>query len=234
LYALARLALEQNLQAPALKVVISNAEPLYAHQRETISAAFQCPVYDTYGQSENVCAASECLHGRLHLWPELGQTEILWDDDDQVAPLGETGRLVSTGLLNLSMPLIRYEVGDRASFSPFSPEPACPCGRTLPTLGVIEGRSDDVLLTRDGRRIGRLDPVFKADLPIREAQIIQETLERVLVRYVPAPGCTPQALVGLTERLRERLGDVDIVLEAVTEIPRSTNGKFRAVISKCQ
>jgi phenylacetate-CoA ligase len=234
LHALAQMAIEQNLEAPQLKAIISNAEPLYAHQRQVISQAFNCPVYDTYGQSENVCAASECLHGRLHLWPELGQTEILRDENAEAAPLGETGRLVCTGLLNLSMPLIRYEVGDRASFSSFSPENSCPCGRTLPTLGSIEGRSDDVLLTRDGRRIGRLDPVFKADLPVREAQIIQETRERVTVRYVPAPGCTPGALNGLAARLRERLGDVDVRFEAVTEIPRSANGKFRAVISKCR
>lgn len=231
LHALAQMALEQNLSIPKLKAVISNAEPLYAHQRQVISAAFGCPVYDTYGQSENVCAASECLHGRLHLWPELGQTEILRDDDDQAAALGETGRLVCTGLLNLSMPLIRYEVGDRASFSP---EISCPCERTLPTLSSIEGRSDDVLLTRDGRRIGRLDPVFKADLPVREAQIVQETLEHVTVRYVPAPGCTSQALDGLAARLRERLGDVDVTFEAVDKIPRTANGKFRAVISKCR
>lgn len=231
LHALAQMALEQKLPIPMLKAIISNAEPLYTHQRQVISQAFNCPVYDTYGQSENICAASECLHGRLHLWPELGQTEILRDEDDGAVPLGETGRLVCSGLLNLSMPLIRFSVGDRASLSP---EPSCPCERTLPTLGSIDGRSDDVLLTRDGRRIGRLDPVFKADLPVREAQIIQETLERVTVRYVPAPGCTPEVLDGLATRLRERLGDVDVNFEAVTAIPRSANGKFKAVVSKCR
>ena len=39
----------------------------------------------------------------------------------------------------------------------------------------------------DGQRMGRLDPVFKADLPIREAQIIQASLEHIRVRFVPAP-----------------------------------------------
>lgn len=231
LYSLAQMALEQNLPIPALKVVISNAEPLYAHQREVISAAFQCPVYDTYGLSENVCAASECLHGRLHIWPEVGQPEILADDSERVLPVGETGRLICTGFLNLSMPLIRYEVGDRAFLSP---ETACPCGRTLPTLGGIDGRKDDVILTRDGRRIGRLDPVFKADLPIREAQIIQETREHLVVRYVPSPGCSPAALDALATRLHERIGEMRITFEPVEQIPRSANGKFKAVISKCQ
>jgi phenylacetate-CoA ligase len=102
----------------------------------------------------------------------------------------------------------------------------------LPILGGIEGRKDDVLLTKDGRRIGRLDPVFKADLPIREAQIVQEGLDRVLVRYVPATGCSKKDLDSLVERMQERLGEMEIALEAVEEIPRSSNGKFRAVISE--
>lgn len=230
LYSLAQLALEKNMNTSALRAVISNAEPLYAHQRAVISKVFQCPVYDTYGLSENVCAASECLHGNLHLWPEVGVTEILDDEADVSLPGGEIGRLVCTGLLNLSMPLIRYDIGDRCFVST---KTGCACGRTLPILGGIEGRKDDVLVTRDGRRIGRLDPVFKADLPIREAQIIQESLTRVVVRYVPVPGINSTDLAILVGRLHQRLGEMEIVLEAVDQIPRSSNGKFQAVISKC-
>jgi len=230
LYSLAQLALEKNIHTPTLQVVISNAEPLYVHQREVIARAFQCPVYDTYGLSENVCAASECLHGNLHLWPEVGVTEILDDNADEALPAGEIGRLVCTGLLNLSMPLIRYDVGDRCFVSS---KTECSCERSLPILGGIEGRKDDVIITSDGRRIGRLDPVFKADLLIREAQIIQEELMRVVVRYIPAPGCTSSDLAILVQRLHQRLGEMEIVLEAVEKIPRSSNGKFQAVISKC-
>jgi phenylacetate-CoA ligase len=228
LHSLAQLALEKELNIPALKVVISNAEPLYAYQREVISRAFQCPVYDTYGLSENVCAASECLHGNLHLWPEVGVTEVLDTDSGRSVPAGETGRLVCTGLINLTMPLIRYDVGDQGYLST---EITCACGRSLPILGEVEGRKDDVVLTRDGRRIGRLDPVFKTDLPLREAQIVQESLTRVVVRYVPAPGCTSADLDRLVRRLHERLGEMEFVLEMVEHVPRSANGKFRAVVS---
>lgn len=229
LHSLAQLALEQDLKIPALKAVISNAEPLYAHQREMISKAFHCPVYDTYGLSENVCAASECSDGNLHLWPEVGVTEILDDDSDVSLPVGKTGRLVCTGLLNMTMPLIRYDVGDRGHLST---ESNCACGRSLPILGGIEGRNDDVLLTRDGRRIGRLDPVFKADLSIREAQIIQESLNEVHIKVVPTTGFTSQDETTLIERLQEYIGQVRVTLEKVESIPRTANGKFRAVISK--
>ena len=99
-------------------------------------------------------------------------------------------------------------------------------------LASIEGRIDDVLYTRDGRAIGRLDPVFKSDLPVREAQIIQEALDQLRVRYVPAPDYTPAAGEAIVARLQERLGPMKVVLEPLAEVPRTANGKFRAVICK--
>lgn len=155
------------------------------------------------------------------------------------------GRLVATGLLNADMPLIRYETGDRASVAvaqdsypvrlPQDKNPVlhlCACGRSLPVLAAIEGRQDDVVITRDGRHIGRLDPVFKADLPILEAQIIQESLDRLRVLYVPTAAYSAADGEMLVQRIHDRVGaDMGVVLEAVEEIPRTANGKFRAVIS---
>jgi phenylacetate-CoA ligase len=100
-------------------------------------------------------------------------------------------------------------------------------------LRSVEGRADDVILTPDGRRIGRMDPVFKAGFAIREAQIVQERLDLVRVRYVPATGFGRSDLTGLERALRQRIGDaVEIVLEEVASIPRTRAGKFRAVVSE--
>ena len=155
----------------AIRAVIANAEPLRAAQRRNIEAAFRCPVRETYGLSEIVAAANECEHGAMHLWPAAGVLEIL--DDGRPVAAGAAGELVSTGLMNPDMPLIRYRTGDRCSLG--AEQADCPCGRTLPLLGSIEGRCDDIIYTRDGRRVGRLDPIFKASLPSQEAQIVQET-----------------------------------------------------------
>jgi phenylacetate-CoA ligase len=117
LFGFASVALESDVKLPKLQAAISNAEPLYKHQRELIQQAFGCPVHDTYGMSEMVCAASECDHGTMHLWPEVGIYEVLKDDSDEPVQPGHTGRLVCTGLLNTDMPLIRYEVGDRVALA---------------------------------------------------------------------------------------------------------------------
>jgi hypothetical protein len=95
-----------------------------------------------------------------------------------------------------------------------------------PLLATLEGRTHDILYTIDGRKIGRLDPVFKANLPIREDR------RCIRLRYTPAPECDAGVEDVLRRRLQERLGNVEIVFEPVERIPPSANGKFRAVISK--
>jgi phenylacetate-CoA ligase len=225
LHTLAGECLRQGVKDLRFKTVLTNAEPLYAHQRETIAQAFQCPVRETYGMSEKAAGASECEHGRLHWWPDAGVAEIESPDETGA------GELLVTGLLNRDMPLIRYRVGDRARLA--QKNGSCACGRSLPVMESIEGRSDDVLLTPEGRRIGRLDPVFKGDLGIREAQIVQEELDRVRVTVVAAGRFGGREQEQLRALLSARLGPaMRIEIESAAAIPRGANGKFRAVISR--
>jgi phenylacetate-CoA ligase len=225
LCALAENAINLQVELPSMKLVVSNAEPLFDFQRSIISKAFGCSVVNTYGMSELVCGASECGNGSMHLWPEAGVIEIMADDKDEVVSSKLPGRIIATGLLNFDMPLIRYETGDRGSLK----SEICICGRQLPLINEIEGRIDDMVITPDGRKIGRLDPIFKADIPIREAQIIQEKLDTLRVKYVPARDYRHDDL--LRKRLNEYLGEMKISLEQVESIPKGPNGKFKTIIS---
>lgn len=227
LYELAQVALELKSHRFKLCVAITNAEPVFDYQRATIEQAFGCAVRETYGLAEIVAAASECESGNMHLWPEVGWVEI-FDGQHQVND-ARSGELVCTGLLNADMPLIRYRTGDGGALGGIK---RCICGRTLPVVRAIEGRVDDLLYAADGRRIGRLDPVFKSGLPVREAQIVQETLGQLRVRFVPTPEYTSEAGRSMIERLQARVGKMQIVLEPVERVPRTSNGKFRAVVCK--
>lgn len=230
LCALARAGLDAGLEPPPLQVVITDSEPLYDHQRSDITAFFCCPVRETYGTAELVCAASECHHDRLHLWPEVGVAEILDDLSSKTAQSDVPGRLVCTGLLNTEMPLIRYETGDRVLI--LSQAASCGCGRSLPQLGRIEGRLDDVIVTEDGRRIGRLDSVFKDRLPIQEAQVVQEAPARFRIRVVPMPQFGQRHASLLRSRFRRRIGArIDVTVELVDRIERGRCGKFRGVVA---
>jgi phenylacetate-CoA ligase len=225
LYELAESALELNFHVPGIEAVITNAEPVFDYQRRAIERAFNCKLRETYGLAEIVAAASECNFGNMHLWPEVGLIECLTiaDGFNQAA-----NELICTGLLNSDMPLIRYRTGD--SGIPADVAELCGCGRSLPLIKAIEGRVDDLLYTSDGRRVGRLDPVFKADLPLREAQVVQETIDQLRVRFVPAPNYTSRDGLTLIKRLQARLGNIHVILEQVDRVPRMSNGKFRAVI----
>jgi phenylacetate-CoA ligase len=227
LSAMAQLFLESEGQHLQMTVAVTNAEPVYDYQRSAIARAFKCPVRETYGMAEIVVAASECEAGVLHLWPEVGWVEIM--ENKQSLQHGNPGDLVCTGLLNADMPLVRYEVGDRAKLN--SECENCSCGRTLPIISSIEGRTNDVLVAPDGRRIYWVNPVFYG-LPVREAQIIQEESNRLKVRYVPAPNFTIATQRSIIDRIQARMGQLEVIMEPIGAIPRGPNGKFRAVISQ--
>lgn len=231
MYALASMLQDRNVRPPQLEVAVSNAEPLHPHQRRKIGEVFGCPVRDSYGMSEIVAAASECDHGRLHLWPDAGVVEIVGGEDGSPVPRGRSGELVCTGLSNLDMPLVRYRVGDRGALS--ASREGCPCGRGLPVIERIEGRVSDNLLTPDGRRVFWLNPVFY-DLPVREGQIVQTALAKVHVNVVPGAGFDDACERELRDRLVQRLGSVDVVVHRVDEIAREANGKLKPVVNRLE
>lgn len=97
----------------------------------------------------------------------------------------------------------------------------------------ILGRTDDMVVTRDGRRVGRLDPVFKGLQSIKEAQIIQEDYDEIVVKIVPGKDYKEKDGDVVVNELKKRLGSqANVSIHIVDEIPRSSAGKFRAVISK--
>jgi phenylacetate-CoA ligase len=227
IHTLAEEALRLGRDDLRMVVVLANSEPLLPHQRETIERAFQCPARETYGMTETVASATECEAGRLHQWPEEGLIEVL--DGRCPVPPGSPGEFVCTGLLNADQPLIRYRVGDCGRVRPA--DELCSCGRSLPLMASIDGRTDDILYTPDGRRVYRMNPVLYG-LPLREAQFVQEAVNRMRVRVVPAAGFGTASEQALAARIRERMGDVGVLVEEVSAIPRTATGKFRLVI--CQ
>jgi phenylacetate-CoA ligase len=225
MYSLALLAKQQNLELPHLTCAISNAEPILAHQKILIEYVFNTKLVNTYGMSEMVASASSYQQEDLVLWPEIGLMEVLNFENDTPAPEGQNGRFICTSLLNKDMPLIRYEVGDSGSIG------RCTSGINHYKINEVSGRTDDMVITASGTRIGRLDPVFKDNFNIIEAQIIQETYTDFTVKIVPNPVYIPENGNAIIAALRERVGNSNVTIEIVTHIPRSNTGKFKAVIS---
>jgi phenylacetate-CoA ligase len=223
---LSELALQAGCELPQPKMVMTTAETLSDRQRSAIQRAFGIPVTDQYGCTEMTHFVAQCPLGSYHIHVEHGLIEILREDGVPCAN-GEVGQVVVTGLVNRTMPLLRYRIADTASLS----DEMCNCGSTLPVLGRIVGRSDDVLHFASGRAVGRFDPVFKGFTEVLEAQIEQTSPTSLIVRVVPSPGYNAEIGQKIEWEIRKRVGDdVAIQVEPVDAIQRGPGGKFLAVI----
>ena len=112
---------------------------------------------------------------------------------------------------------------------------AGPCGRARRILERIDGRIEDYVVTPDGRRVGRMDHVFKDTLEVKEAQIIQTSPSQITVRLVPRSGFGPERQEEIEREFRRRIGgEMEILYEKVRAIPREPNGKFRAVVCEVE
>lgn len=229
LAAIADFIIKNKISDVKVKTAITSSETLLAHQRELIERAFACKVYDQYGSAEQVVFACQCEQGSYHINPEYGLLEVL-DQKGRAVPEGEIGQLVCTGFTNEAMPLIRYKIEDIGSVS----AQPCACGRNFQVLKNIYGRKDDILITPEGRYVGRLDPIFKGlSSSIRETQIIQEKSDLVNVLIVKADNFEERHAGFIVEELKKRMGTVvTYTVTYVDSIPRTNSGKFRAVICK--
>lgn len=227
---LAKFMLEQGLQPPEIKVIICNSESTLPKYRELMAKAFNCPVIDTYGMAELCASASECLEGTQHFWPETGIIEV-YDPHKQefINDVNSAGDYVLTGLLNFDMPLIRYANNDIGYLPDWQHK--CTCGRSLPSLSNIAGRSNDLVLTKDGRELYILDTLYNG-LPVVEGQLIQHSLDDFEVKVIPDTDYSHEAMfMEITTRLRQYLGTVKVILTEVEEIEKNANGKFKPFIS---
>jgi phenylacetate-CoA ligase len=230
LYVIAKVLLNRKETLP-LKAAITSSETLYDFQRETIEAAFQCRVFDYYGAAERVVFAAECDHHQgHHLCEEYGVTEVIGDDGQPLAP-GNEGILVGTSLHNLGMPMIRYRTSDRTALKTRS----CSCGRPLPLMEDVTTKAEDLLRLKDGRLIppSVLTHPFKPLDCIEASQIVQTELDRIVVRLIPRPDYTEKHGTVLVRDLKARLGaDMRVEIELLKELPRTSSGKFKWVISQ--
>ena len=219
-----------------LKFIKTSSEMLYEFQREMLEESFGCTVYNDYGACEVGHIGFECPLGGMHLSIENFCVEIL-NNNYQPVEEGESGKVVLTNLVNFAMPLIRYEIGDIASLSADS----CPCGRSLPLLDSLEGRSCDVVIDQDGKQLHCvvLSYLIK-EVAHREGlnsasqiRFIQRERNKMLVQIVKGPTFSSSLTDFLSFNVKKILGSSCIVsFDFPEEIPVEQSGKFRYFISE--
>jgi phenylacetate-coenzyme A ligase PaaK-like adenylate-forming protein len=193
--------------------------------RRLCAEVFHVPLVDVYTAQEVGYIALQCPeHGNYHIQSENLLVEILNEQGNLCGP-GEVGRVVVTTLHNFATPLIRYAIGDYARVGK-----VCSCGRSLPVLEQIMGRSRNMIMLPNGERrwpaLGEVDDISRMPA-FQQFQVIQRSLTDVEVKVVvPRPFSNEQELV-VRESLRKTLGyPFQITITYVDEISRSSSGKF--------
>lgn len=200
--------------------IVTNSETLLAWQRKIIEQVFQCPVWDYYGTAEYVLFAGQEFDGSYRVNPILGITEC-WPDTEHE----KIGRLIATTLTNTYMPLIRYDTGDIAE-----KKTSGVTSSTTLTLNSVTGRVDDYIKAPDGRKIGRIDHIFKGLQEILEAQVIQDHSKHCTIKIVSKNNEFHEEEQLKRNFLSRTGGAINVTIVNVSRIDRDANGKFKSVI----
>ncbi len=235
---------------PRPRLVVTHGEPLAPGERARIAEAFGAPVRQTYGCTELPRVAFECRAGTLHVLDDA----VVVEEDEATRDGAGSADLLLTSLYPRALPLCRYRVGDRGRVAA---RQACACGRRGTVLASVDGRRDDLLRLPGG---GRLSPravnVVETVPGVREFQLVQPSVERLVVSVVPGAGFDPETGVAEVARV-VRAGcagaagaaacaaaaagagnpggpgaAVEVVVQLVDAIPRTSAGKRRAVVSE--
>lgn len=212
-----------------LKGVFPISEPIFAHQRETIRAAFgDAAILPFYGMSEKAIFAGEVAGepGTYECEPLYGIAELVGDTGAPITEPGREGRLVGTSFITRGMPFIRYDTEDRATLvRPATREN----GWRMRVAQITPRRKPAWLVDREGRRVVSTDftpsdPVFFEG--IREFQFYQDTPGVCVMKYVPSESGTAEQAEGIVAALQHKAGGaIQFRLKEVRTLMASKNGK---------
>lgn len=209
---------------PGLRYAIGAAEPLYEPARVRIEQGLGVPLTNTYGSREFMSIAAECVcRDGLHVHAENLVVETRGD------ARGEPSEILITDLHNYGMPFVRYETGDLGRMA----EGACPCGRGLPRLEVVEGRVLDALRTADGRTVpGEFFPHLLKDIPeFAEYRVEQKSTDRLVISAVLHAPLSERSESLLRREIKKVFGTSTVCeVRPVAELQRLGSGKRRITV----
>ena len=230
---LSKFIIANNIKVHSPNSIMTSAGILYPEFRKNIETAFKCQVFNRYGSREIGSAACECeKHEGLHISTFTHYFEIL-NDDLKPCTEGEMGHIYVSSLVNYSLPLIRYKIGDMAIYT----DQKCSCGRGLPLIKFVVGRDSDVFKTANGKIIDGIFflhfiSVVHNNGSISKFQLIQKDYDLILVRVV----INNHELFNIIRKdiedsFKKAMGEnCKIVWDEVDDIKPLSSGKYRFTI----
>ena len=166
---------------PTLKVCIVTSEMLFDDDKALLEERFRIPIINEYGSAELDIIALESPDGIWKVNSETLFVEIL-DENNNVLPYGEEGRIIVTSLYNKAHPMIRYEVGDIGILDEASTA-------KYPILKKLIGRTNDIATLPSGKKSPGMTfysitkKLFGDEGSVKEFVIIQTKLDSFEIQY---------------------------------------------------
>ncbi len=218
--ALAAKQLDLKIRLSAIFTVGADVSDLL---REDCRKIFGTEIIALYASKEVYNIAHQCPSGEhYHTNPEFNLVEILDEAGQPCAP-GQRGKVVITNFFNTSQPFIRYAQGDEVIVGE-----KCSCGRTLPVIQKIVGRTTHLFRLPGKRKVALSLPAkFMKIISARSWQIAQVKPLHFEVRYIPEDSDNKPDFNGLAELLRSRLDQsINVTYHVMEILPLTPSGKF--------
>jgi len=217
-----------NLEIFRPRIILSSGEFLDNQTRKDTTDIFGTTPFRVYGTEENGRVGAECkCRDGIHIYTDFIVPEFIpVNKDDGSSPK----RLILTNLHSFAMPFIRY---DQEDFVHVNNEP-CDCGMKFPRIRILESRPSDVIHLPNREVFSVLSLTgYILRLPgIFQFQIVQETIDQLLIRIVKAEHYSEAKTVKAVKTIGSLLPSVNVSLEIVQEIERDASGKFKQFKSR--
>ena len=229
--ALSYAATPQQARELAIELVFTIGETVLPRAREVVIEKLGARIAAVYSCEEIGTIATQCpATAGYHVVAENALVEIQREDGTAARP-GEVGQVVLTGFYNYAMPFIRYAIGDVA----IAAEGPCACGRSLPVIAQVLGRTRCAFVFADGTRVwprGSDALAIRNFVSHREFQMVQVDHRRIEFRYVPDATDQPPDIAGLDAYFRQKFHpSAEVVLVPLQTIPRGPGGKLESFVS---
>lgn len=212
------------------KAVFTTAEKLFDRRRELIESVFGVKVFDFYGLNDGGVSAHECeKHCGMHIDMERSILEVVDDKNAQI--IDQKGRILATSLYNFATPFIRYETGDIGIISSVK----CSCGREMPLLKEIIGRTTDFLRLNDTIIGSPVLTVLMGKFDIEQYQIIQKNVDSIVCRIVKGKNYDTEKNEQFIRRsFYSHVGQINISFEYTDSILTKGGSKHKFIINLMQ
>ena len=222
---IAEAAIKSDFGDSGIKYLLPISEPVSNSDLRIYSRAFPNATLSVlYGQTEKV-ALGRSRDGRIYeISPTYGLIEILDESGSPVA-VGDEGRIISTGLYNRSVPLIRYDTGDRATLLSKDSD-----NFAKEISDIVPRRNNVILLGKSNQTsFSALNIHSENQLRILDFCVVQSKVGEIEIQVIPDPDDVSGAdafIKDLTSNLSE---DFKIRVRKENYLPR-VKGKKNLVV----